>query len=64
MTPIKVVPTGKTREIPRDELREVGGGCTLSWTNNPGINRACEHVPDHVTLPPGAGGGGGGGFRG
>ena len=52
-TPSKVVPTGQMREIPRDALREVGGGAPPTWSGNPGIDIAGSKIPDHVNPPAG-----------
>ena len=56
----KVQLTGTMREVPREELREVGGGDPPTWsTNPPGIDIASGKIPDHVDPPAGPLAGGG-----
>ena len=52
-TPPKVPLTGTMREIPRDALREVGGGAPPTWSGIPGIDTASGHIPDNVDPPAG-----------
>ena len=53
MNPQRLHLTGTMREIPRDALREVGGGAPPTWSGNPGIATADAHMPDGVPPPAG-----------
>ena len=54
MNPPKVSLSGTMREVPRDALREVGGGAPPTWSGNPsGIDIARGKIPDHVNPPAG-----------